>query len=331
MAKADARDASTRTGLAVATLLRLADADLRDTAVLESGRDPGNAPALAGQAVTRLVDAVAASERGWPVGPAGDLAAIPDENPLKHPLAALRRQLPPVLPRQPLADGRAPPAADRVRLRDGVLSARALLKDLAVRFGTDLSGTEAAGTIAPIRPEPPPPPPKPPEPAPPPAAAPVAPTSHRAAPPIVIAPVRPPGAGPPDEPHVVAGRSTIMPRANPGSVASTAFWSLMDLWKMSDTAALDLIGHPGGLTKKGTRPRFKLTGEEVDLFQGLLEIDAGLVPLKLDPGAWLYRPIKATPFAGATPLAFLTRMRLPGVRATIGFLLQSGLKLSLSA
>ena len=151
MAKADAGNASTRTGLPVATQLRLADADLRDAAVLESGRDPGNAPALAGQAVTRLVDAVAASERGWAAGPAGDLAAIPDENPLKRPLAALRRQLPPVLPRQPLEDGRAPPAPDRVRLRDGALSARALLKDLAARFGTDLSGTEAAGSIAPIR------------------------------------------------------------------------------------------------------------------------------------------------------------------------------------
>ncbi len=323
MAKAGARDASTRTSLAVATLLRLADADLRDAAVLESGRDPGNAPALAGQAVTRLIDAVVTSERGWGVEPAGDLAAIPDENPLKRPLAALRRRLPLVPARQPLADGRVPPAPDRGLLRDGVVAARALLKDLAARFGTDLFGTGTAGTIAPIRPEPPPPPPKPPEPAP---ALP-----RRAAPPIVVAPARPPVAPPSAEPHVVAGRSTIAPRANPGSIASTAFWSLMDRWNVPDEAALDLVGHPGGLTKKGTRPRFKLTGEEVDLFQGLLEIDAGLVPLKLDPAAWLYDPIKGKPFAGETPLAFLTRMRLPGVRATIGFLLQSGLRLSLSA
>ena len=308
--------------------------------MLDAGRDPGNAPGLAGQAVTRLVDAVVTSEHGWRAGSAsGDLGAIPDENPLKRPLHALRRSLPSVPPRRPLADGKAPAAPDLSLLREGILAARALLKDLAARFGTDLSGTLPAGSVAPIRPEPPAPPraqpPIPPKRTAMPAPEEPARVARRPAPARRTAAtggLARAGAPPPaDEPREVEGRSTIVPRSRSGPIASTAFWSLMDRWRIPDEAALDLIGHPGGLTKQGTRPRFRLTGEAADLFQGLLEIDAALGLLKLDPGAWLNGPIKAKPFAGATPLAFLTGTRMPGARSTIRFVLQNGLRMSLSA
>jgi hypothetical protein len=105
----------------------------------------------------------------------------------------------------------------------------------------------------------------------------------------------------------------------------------MDRWSIPDIPALELIGHLGGLTKKGTRPRFRLVGEEVDMLRGLQEIDAALVPLQLDPRNWLDQPLKAEPFGGATPMVYLTRTRLKGIRDTIRYILQNGLELSMSA
>ena len=302
----------------MATLLRLADTDLRDAAVLEAGRDPGNAPALAGQAVTRLADAIVATEVGWDGRPAGGkLDLIPGQNPLKRSLAAVGKRLPQIAPSMPLLNGEGPPPPDRAALRDDIRAARALMKEAAAIFEVDLSGTGPAGSIVPVRP-PPPPNPR---------------TPQRAAPPVqkqspAPAPKQPaPTAA---EPHEVEGRSPIMPHAHAGSVASTAFWSLMDRWQVPDTEALTLIGYEGGLTKKGTRPRFKLADDAVETLQGLHEVDAALVPLKLDPKTWLHQPVKEAPFEGVTPLAFLVRMRLPGIRAAIRFLLQHGLKMSIS-
>ncbi len=101
----------------------------------------------------------------------------------------------------------------------------------------------------------------------------------------------------------------MQPRARPGSVSSAVFWSLMDRWEVADTEALRLVGHPGGLTKKGTRPRFKLDGDEVEAFLGLQEIDTALDALKLHPPSWLRQAVKEQPFGGTAPLAFLVRVR----------------------
>ncbi len=70
-------------------------------------------------------------------------------------------------------------------------------------------------------------------------------------------------------------------------MTSSAFWSLMDRWQVADAEALRLIGHPGGLTKKGTRPRSKMVGGEVVAFLGLKEIDTVLIPLDISPSRWL--------------------------------------------
>ena len=104
----------------------------------------------------------------------------------------------------------------------------------------------------------------------------------------------------------------------------------MDRWKIADIEALALIGHEGGLTKKGTRPRFKLVDGEVDAFLGLQEIETAMAPLQLDPSRWLRKPLKGDPFCGTTPLAFITRTGTSGIRATIRFILQSGLRMSVS-
>ena len=105
----------------------------------------------------------------------------------------------------------------------------------------------------------------------------------------------------------------------------------MDRWEVADTDALRLVGHPGGLTKKGTRPRFKLDGDETEAFLALQEIDTALDALKLRPSSWLRQAIKEQPFGGMVPLVFLTREALPGIRATLRFLLQSGLRMSMTA
>jgi hypothetical protein len=77
---------------------------------------------------------------------------------------------------------------------------------------------------------------------------------------------------------------------------------LIDRWKVGDVAALDLIGHSGGLTKKGSRPRFKLTGAEAEVYGYLREIDSALEPHGIDPADWIQRPISEAPFNRDTPL-----------------------------
>ena len=305
------------TSLAVATLLRLADQDLRDAAVLESGRNAGNSPLLAGQAVRRLVDAVAATETGWAGRAGAELADIPDQNPVKPRLAALLDRLPLVAAGQPSRDGAAPPAPDMASLRPGLAEARALLKDLAARLAVNLLGDAPAGDVAPLRPPVVPKPTKAP-PAPRPSATPAR-------------PIQPAPSVSPAAPPEVEGRTPLAVHARAGGVSSAAFWALMDRWGVADMEALDLVRHPGGLTKKGTRPRFKLSGNEVEMFGGLAEIDAALPPLQLDPRSWLRRAIKDAPFAGATPLAFLTQEGPAGTRSALRFLMQHGLAMSVTA
>jgi hypothetical protein len=98
-----------------------------------------------------------------------------------------------------------------------------------------------------------------------------------------------------------------------------------------DLAALELLGHAGGLTKKGTRPRFKVIGAEADMLAYLQELEAALTAMGTDPGRWINEPIKAAPFRGATPLAFMTRTRTEGARDVVRFVLQQGLRGSVTA
>jgi hypothetical protein len=103
----------------------------------------------------------------------------------------------------------------------------------------------------------------------------------------------------------------------------------MDRWGVADPDALALIDHPGGLTKKGTRPRFKLVGAEADMLHRLQEIDGALTSLALDQGKWLYQAIAGPPFLGTTPIAFMTQNRAAGAREVSRYILQQGLRSSL--
>ena len=140
---------------AVATLLRLANLDLKDAGLLSSGRSPNNAPALVRLAFDRLTLAVIATERGWPLASAAaDVSVIPAANPLKAGLVQAATVQPawqsfPAVGR----DGHADPAPDRDVIRAAILATSTLLKDLARRFEVDLLGDKPAGRVFPVRPE----------------------------------------------------------------------------------------------------------------------------------------------------------------------------------
>ena len=76
----------------------------------------------------------------------------------------------------------------------------------------------------------------------------------------------------------------------------------MDHWKVSDIPALDMNAHRGGLSKKGTRGRFKLLEPEARMVSLLFKINQTLENLELDRGTWVDQPVKAVPFGGATPV-----------------------------
>jgi hypothetical protein len=128
-----------------------------------------------------------------------------------------------------------------------------------------------------------------------------------------------------DRPAVQFGPALTAP-IKPRDITSTVFWALMDRWKLPDSEALNLIGHSGGLTKTGTRPRFKVVGKEAELFAHLREIDATLSPLVRDSGAWMRKPLKEAPFNGMTPLAYITQKGLEGAKAVERAVLMAGLQ-----
>ena len=139
------------------------------------------------------------------------------------------------------------------------------------------------------------------------------------------------------EPEPDAGAATALGSSPRGegrpdvaaSFPSAAFWTLMDRWQVPDLEALALIGHQGGLTRKGTRPRFRVQGDEAGRYAGLRALDQALQGLGLDPNRWLATPLGAGRFNGRPPLAVLQRdpdaapelLRLlhrQGLRATLG-------------
>src|SRR4051812_28340281 len=72
-------------------------------------------------------------------------------------------------------------------------------------------------------------------------------------------------------PAIRGGRSASRTTSLP-SITGAAFWALMDRWKIPDELAVRLIAGPP-LTGTRKRPRFRLTGEQVEKFNLLREID----------------------------------------------------------
>lgn len=115
-------------------------------------------------------------------------------------------------------------------------------------------------------------------------------------------------------------------RADPASsFPSTVFWALMDRWQIADEDALALIGHAGGLTRKGTRPRFRLQDEEAARYASLRTLDTALATLGLDPVDWL----TTRQTGGGTPLALLMEGGREAAQQLIHMLNRQGLKAAL--
>ena len=114
------------------------------------------------------------------------------------------------------------------------------------------------------------------------------------------------------------------------SFPSAAFWTLMERWQVGDLEALALIGHDGGLTRKGTRPRFRLQGAEAARYAALRALDQALEGLALDPRRWLRAPQRPEPFAGASPLTLLQR-DADAVRRLLHVLHRQGLQAKLES
>jgi hypothetical protein len=147
---------------------------------------------------------------------------------------------------------------------------------------------------------------------------------------VVGPPSTPHEASPHAQPHTVPGAHPIEPVGRTGSVTSVAFWSLMESWKIGDAEALALLGHDGGLTKKGTRPRFKLVGPEAELFRVLREIDTTLRAASLEPAGWLRMPGPSKPLAGKTPIAHITSTSAAGARDVLRLAVQEGFRGSMA-
>lgn len=61
--------------------------------------------------------------------------------------------------------------------------------------------------------------------------------------------------------------------AERSNLTTKAFWPLIDKWQIADQHALRLLGHEGGLTSTGKRPRFTLTVDEAERVPYLKQID----------------------------------------------------------
>lgn len=79
-------------------------------------------------------------------------------------------------------------------------------------------------------------------------------------------------------------------------------------------------------TKKGTRPRFKLVGQEAVLFGHLREIECALSPLVKDTAEWMRQPIKAAPFPAQNPAVHITHNVVDGAREVVRKVLMAGLE-----
>ena len=316
--------------LAIGDLLRLADACIRDGRLLLRGDRSSNVAMLIRVAVTHMVKAVVISERGRMI-PSADVGAenLEDENPVKADLvalAALTHQEPPLRP-----DGTLRKMLDKAALRGCIDQGEAILTVIIEHFDVDLAGQDPAGHANPMRPEP--------------AAAAASASTRVAAGPSRKKALLEPGRFVPGRPYrpkadkeapsdmpappQVVHTPARQPSRPSSDVSSVSFWSLMDRWRVADLDALALLGHTGGLTRKGTRPRFKLNDAETDMLIRLQDIDEALRSAGLEPRKWLREAVATAPLLGAMPLAFVMQNRLLGARDLAHYIFRQGLRLSL--
>lgn len=112
------------------------------------------------------------------------------------------------------------------------------------------------------------------------------------------------------------------------SVSGAAFWAVMDRWKVADDLALGLIAGPPR-TKKGSRPRFRLVGAQLETYALLRAIDRHLEDLRQDPAAWFAAPNREKPFSRRSPLAFLAKEGAPALPEVLHHLERTAFRASL--
>ena len=98
----------------------------------------------------------------------------------------------------------------------------------------------------------------------------------------------------------------------------------MDRWGVADETALRLLGHPGGLTSTGKRPRFTLTEEEARRLGYLREIGTSLELMFGEAGAWLKQRTSALPFNGMAPIDYMVARGAGGIAEVLRFLARFG-------
>ncbi len=113
------------------------------------------------------------------------------------------------------------------------------------------------------------------------------------------------------------------------AITTKAFWPLMDRWGVDDETALRLLGHKGGLTSTGKRPRFTLSAEEARRLEYLNEIGASLELMFGEAGDWLKQRTSALPFHGLAPLEYMATRGGAGVQEVLRFLARFGMRQAL--
>jgi hypothetical protein len=107
--------------------------------------------------------------------------------------------------------------------------------------------------------------------------------------------------------------------AEPSKLTTKAFWPLIDKWQIADEKALRLLGHEGGLTSTGKRPRFTLTVDEARRVPYLRQIDLVLETV-FGGTDWLSKPIRQTPFKGLSPIDFMIKNQMPAFAEVLRYL-----------
>lgn len=326
----------------IAALLRDTGAGLGDAHALLDRGSQASAARILGVSVEHLAQAVMISE-GLQVG---DPGSVPPENPMKHSLERASARVTAIV--KLLGRGSVLSRAQRDSLPALVSDIEVTLTRVAEHFGVDLNGIGPAKTTSPIRipkahiAEPvrdkeqqksdrKPTPKKKSLPA---AAKSSDQRPHQAKPsePDATGVQKPTQArvetSPPKEVHhVVEPPPTKLRPAPP--LTSSFFWDLMADWHVPDVEALALIGHTGGLTKRGKRPRFKLSEGENEKVSLCKRLDDALRSAGLDPASWVHGPVKGAPFKGQRPLAFMTSQGADGLKRANRFVFQKGLEGSL--
>jgi hypothetical protein len=139
-------------------------------------------------------------------------------------------------------------------------------------------------------------------------------------------------------PHPFYGKASCHPaprkwRCAPGrtplllqsarNLTTKAFWPLIDKWQIADEKALTLLSHGGGLTSTGKRLRLTLTVDEAERVSYLKQIDLVLATL-FGGTEWLSKPVREQPFTGLSPLDFMIRNQLSGIKNVLRHLNRFG-------